>query len=84
MYEYRKLNQEQKAALVQERLAKGFPSHSPPHTIRCYEFYLITVTCYEHKCRINIEQRRQQLLNEIFDKFINQGIDINSGCAGMI
>ena len=76
MYEYRKLNPEQKAILVQERLAKGFPRHSPPHPIKDSQFYLITTTCYEHKCRINSIERRQQLLNEIFNKFINQGIEI--------
>ncbi|RUT01608.1 hypothetical protein DSM106972_067050 [Dulcicalothrix desertica PCC 7102] len=76
MYEYRKLSQEEKIALVQERLKKGFPPHSPPHPIKNSEFYLITTTCYEHKPRINTEQRRQQLLNELFDKFINQGVEI--------
>ncbi|BAY81406.1 hypothetical protein NIES267_08820 [Calothrix parasitica NIES-267] len=76
MYDYQKLNQEQKHSLIQERLKKGFPLHSPPHTIQESESYLITVTCYEHRNRINLEQRRQQLLNEIFDKFINQGIEI--------
>ena len=76
MYEYRKLNQKQKDSLIQERLEKGHPLHSPPHKIQGSESYLITVTCYEHRNRINSEQRRQQLLKEIFDKFINQGIEI--------
>ncbi|MEL6457051.1 MAG: hypothetical protein AAFQ91_02200 [Cyanobacteria bacterium J06621_15] len=76
MYEYRKLSQEQKRLLIQERLKKDYPIHSPPHPIQGSEFYLITVTCYEHKNRINTEQRRQQLLNQIFDKFINQQIEI--------
>ena len=76
MYESQKLNQEQKHSLIRERLKKGFPLHSPPHKIKGSEFYLITVTCYKHKNRIKSEQRRQQLLNEIFDRFINQEIEI--------
>lgn len=76
MYEYRKLSPEQKIAVVQERLRKGFPPHSPPHPIKNSAFYLITVPCYEHKHRINTEARRQQLLDVVFDKFINEGIEI--------
>ncbi|WP_414623579.1 REP-associated tyrosine transposase [Calothrix sp. CCY 0018] len=76
MYEYRKLTPEQKAAVVEERLKKGFPPHSPPHPIENSEYYLITATCYEHKCRINTHQRRQQLLNLIFQQFIYKDIDI--------
>jgi putative transposase len=76
MYEYRKLSPSEKNALVQERLKKGFPPHSPPHPIQNSEFYLISVTCYEHKHRINSQERRQQLLNNIFDKFINHSVEI--------
>ncbi|BAY08893.1 REP-associated tyrosine transposase [Calothrix sp. NIES-2098] len=76
MYQYRQLTQEQKIALVQERLAKGYPPHSPPHPIENSQFYLITATCYEHKHRINSKERRQQLLNQLFEKFTYQDIEI--------
>jgi putative transposase len=76
MYEYRKLTQEQKIIIIQERLAKGYPPHSPPHPVKNSEFYLITATCYEHKCRINSEERRQQLLNQLFEQFTYQDIEI--------
>jgi putative transposase len=76
MYKYRQLTQEEKIILVQERLAKGYPPHSPPHPVENSEFYLITVTCYEHKCRINSKERRQQLLNQLFEHFTtNQILD---------
>ena len=42
MYEYRKLTPEQRAELVQQRLARGHPPHSPPHPIRDQPFYLLT------------------------------------------
>ncbi|MBA3920543.1 MAG: transposase [Nostocaceae cyanobacterium] len=37
---------------------------------------MITVTCYEHKCRINTPARRQQLSNELFERFIHEEIEI--------
>ncbi|MEH1782538.1 MAG: hypothetical protein V7L26_26205 [Nostoc sp.] len=76
MYKYRQLTQEEKIIVIQERLAKGYPLHSPPHPVENSEFYLITVTGYEHKCRINSEERRQQLLNQLFEYFTYQDIEI--------
>lgn len=76
MYKYRQLTQEQKIVLVRERLAKGYPPHSPPHPIENSTFYLITATCYEHKHRITSKERRQQLLNQLFEQFTYQDIEI--------
>lgn len=78
MYEYRKLTPEEKAKVVQQRLGKGYPPHSPPHPVRDFEFYLLTATCYEHKHRLQSQSRRQKLLNELFTKFIDKGMEINA------
>jgi putative transposase len=78
MYEYRKLTPEQKAELVRQRLARGFPPHSPPHPIRLQTFYHLTAACYEHKHHLSKQSRRQQLLNIIFEKFINEGFEIRA------
>ncbi|MDB9375255.1 transposase [Nodularia sphaerocarpa] len=69
MYKYRKLTPEQKAELVEYRLSRGYPPHSPPHLIRGQQFYLLTAACYEHQHYMQSESRRQQLLNMIFDRF---------------
>ncbi|NES99434.1 MAG: transposase [Sphaerospermopsis sp. SIO1G1] len=69
MYQYNKLTDEQKAELVKYRISRGFPPHSPPHTIRDKEFYLLTATCYQHQYYMNSECRRQQMLQMVFDKF---------------
>ncbi|MDB9311009.1 transposase [Aphanizomenon sp. CS-733/32] len=69
MYEYHKLTDEQKAELVEYRLSRGYPPHSPPHPVRDKEFYLLTAACYEHKCHLYSESRRQQLLEMIFNNF---------------
>jgi putative transposase len=78
MYEYRKLTPEQKAELVQYRLHHGYPPHSPPHPVRDEAFYLLTAACYEHKCHMHSEARRQQLLCMIFDRFGSDGYEMKS------
>lgn len=78
MYEYRKMSSQQQSEVVQKRLSKGFPAHSPPHPILDCECYHLTITCFEHKERINTEQRRHQLLDLLFQKFTNIGMEINA------
>lgn len=76
MYEYRKLNREQQKKLVEERLKKGHPPHSPPHLIQNQPFYLITAACYEHKHRLTSVSRRQQLFQLLSEMFTSQNIKI--------
>jgi putative transposase len=78
MYEYRKLTPEQREALVKERLARGFPSHSPPHPVRDQPFYLLTATCYEHTRRMDSSERRQQVLDMLFEQFLSRGMEIRA------
>lgn len=78
MYEYRKLTFEERVQLVNERLAKGYPAHSPPHPVRDFEFYHLTVSCFEHKSPINTQEHGHQLLDLIFEKLISDGIAINA------
>ncbi len=49
MYEYRRLTPAQRIEVVQQRLAQGYPPHSPPHPSRDQLFYLLTASCYEHQ-----------------------------------
>lgn len=76
MYEYRKLTPEQRAGLVQQRLKEGYPAHSPPHPIRDQSFYLLTATCYEHKHHMRSQERREQILNRLFELFTGNGMEI--------
>ncbi len=76
MYEYRHLTPEQRAELIRERLAKGYPAHRPPHLVRDRLFYLLTATCYEHKCQMKEESRRQQVLQRLFEAFVTKGMEI--------
>lgn len=78
MYEYRKLTVEERAALIQERLARGYPPHSPPHPIRDQPFYMLTAACYEHKHHLKLPQRRQQVLDKLFELFTMEGMEIRA------
>jgi len=76
MYEYRKLTPEQRKELVQQRLACGYPPHSPPHAVRDQPYYLLTASCYEHVCHMHSQQRRQEVLDALFELFIMHGMEI--------
>jgi putative transposase len=76
MYEYRKLNEQQRAELVAQRLAQGYPPHSPPHPVRDQPYYLLTATCYEHAMHMLNPARRQRVLDELFKVFIDAGMEI--------
>jgi len=76
MYEYRKLSPMERAELVQQRIARGYPPHSPPHPLQDQPFYLLTATCYEHACHMLSSSRRQQVLDMLFEQFILQGMEI--------
>ncbi len=78
MYEYYKLSLEQRQELVNQRLERGFPPHSPPHPIQIQTFYLLTAACYRHQSILTTSSRRQQLLDVIFETFMNHGFEITA------
>ncbi|MCW6038833.1 transposase [Spirulina subsalsa FACHB-351] len=64
--------------MVQFRLQKQYPRHSPPHLIENQDYYLITAACYEHKHRLNTPTRRQELWNRLFETLTDQGIEVRA------
>jgi len=78
MYEYRSLTPEQQQKIVQERIDRGFPPHSPPHLIRDQTTYLLTATCYEHKPHLHQPDRRQQVLNSWFEQGSDRNIELRA------
>ena len=78
MYEYRKLTPEQREQLVQERLAQGKPPHQPPHPVRGQKLYLLTAACYEHVHHLRAPERRQAVLDLLFEQFIQHGMAIHA------
>jgi putative transposase len=65
MYGYRKLNQAQRIAVLQERDQFGFPRHAPPHPVAGENILLLSAACYEHQAYINTGQRQL----EVWEKF---------------
>lgn len=78
IYEYRKLTPEQRNELVEDRLSRGFPPHSPPHAVRHETSYLLTGACYEHESHMGSPKRRLQLLDRFFQEFIGAGMEIRA------
>jgi putative transposase len=78
MYEYSRLTQQERAALVRERLQLGSPSHSPPHRMEEASCYLLTAACYRHQQIVNSDERRGQLLDLLFERFILAGVEIRA------
>jgi putative transposase len=76
MYEYRQLTSEQRAEIIEQRVMRGYPPHSPPHPIKDQLFYFITAACYEYKSQINSEERRKQLLDLLFERLTHFGIEL--------
>jgi putative transposase len=76
MYEYRRLTPEQRRELVESRLSRGFPPHSPPHFQLDNATYLLTAACYEHATHMLTPERRQQLLDRLFAEAIAAGIEL--------
>lgn len=48
MYVYRTLTPEERVQIVENRRARGYPLHAPPHPFRLAGHYLITAPNYEH------------------------------------
>lgn len=59
-YEYRKLSEKERTAIVQYRRSQGYPLHAPPHPFRFEGAYLITAVNFEHKPVMQSPQRRTE------------------------
>ena len=68
-YEYRRLSPEEQRALVQERRARGFPPHRPPHLDQGPGYYLLTAAVYEHARLIAPEPRRTAFQAALLEAF---------------
>ena len=81
MYEYRKLTIDEREELVEERRARGFPLHAPPHSPREAGTYHLTAACYEHSAHMTASKRRQEVLDHLYEHFTLQGVEL---CAWVV
>jgi putative transposase len=78
MYEYRRLTPDQRQSLVEERRLRGHPPHQPPHLGLGQTLYLLTAACYEHYAHMHTPQRRQVVLDLLFEQLIQCGMEVQA------
>jgi putative transposase len=80
MYDYRRMSQEERRAIVEYRKSRGFPLHRPPHLDQGEGWYFITAATYEHRRHFSDPRELtalEQRLRETLVKFKLQ-------CAGWV
>jgi putative transposase len=78
MYEYRRLNPDQRKEVVYERWLKRFPPHSPPHPVRDAVDYLITAACYAHRPIMSSEERRHELITTMLERAPEYAVEVSA------
>ena len=59
MYDWRRMNEEERAETLARRKARFRPWHSPPHRVSSVsDGYLLTAACYEHRPIIATSEER--------------------------
>ncbi len=66
-YEYRKLSPEEREEVVQQRMARGYPLHAPPHPFRDAGQYLLTAANFEHVAIMASPERRTEFEGRLLD-----------------
>ncbi len=66
-YEYRRLLPEEREAVVQQRKARGYPLHAPPHPFRDAGQYLLTAANFEHVAIMASPDRRTEFEGRLLD-----------------
>lgn len=69
MYDYRAMTPDQRSAVVEERRARGFPLHKPPHPEQGEGWYFITAATYEHRPHFSAPRELTALENRLLEAF---------------
>ncbi len=82
MYEWRKLNAKERAALISERIQKNYPLHRPPHFYNVSGSYHIVCSCYEHAHIIGLSPRRMlDFTHSLLTTLASLHVDISAWCV---
>lgn len=82
MYNWRKMNEEQREDLLTLRKSQKRPWHSPPHIQGDKTRFIISSACYEHKDIIGVSPERISLFeSEFLDLLHNNTEDIHAWCV---
>ncbi len=68
MYEYRRLNKEQRREIVEERRRQKLPRHEPAHRENLDNLYLISAACFEHASFLAESARRDEFEDKLLTR----------------
>lgn len=68
-YQYRQMDDEERAAVVAHRREQGYPLHGPPHPYREAGWYFLSATNFEHQPVMRAPQRRDEFEQHLLDAF---------------
>jgi len=78
MYDYRRMTPEERKQMIEERIANGYPKHSPPHPFRFEGYYFITAANFEHRYLMKGAKRRQTFASNLLEAFTKIGCQISA------
>ncbi|MBN2103762.1 transposase [bacterium] len=82
MYNWNKLSPEERERVLEERKARGFPWHSPPHIQFESEQYHITAACYRHQAIIGRSvQRIEAFSHKLLLSLKESNIVVHAWCV---
>jgi len=82
MYQWRKLIEDERKALLVHRRECGHPMHSPPHYVGESGYYHLSAACYEHKPWIGISpQRMTDFSHALVDILLALGASCDAWCV---
>ena len=82
MYQWRKLTEDERKALLAQRRECGHPMHSPPHYVGESGYYHLSAACYEHKPLIgNSSDRMADFSRALLDVLLASGASCDAWCV---
>jgi putative transposase len=75
-YEYRRMTDDERTAVVESRRQRGYPLHAPPHPYREAGWYFLTATNFEHQPVMRTPERRDAFETRLLDAFTSIEADL--------
>lgn len=75
-YDYHSLSRAEQRKLVQERIARGFPAHRPPHLEQGEGVYFLTAACYRHVPHLRSPTRRDAFQEQLLSLCKQHTLDV--------
>ncbi|MGD2145549.1 MAG: transposase [Anaerolineae bacterium] len=77
-YDYRRMTQEERVAVVDERRARGYPLHAPPHPYRGPGWYCIHAANFEHANVMSSPERLTGFEDRLLEGLRDAGAEVGA------